>query len=224
MDFAPFTRADFAMLNGSNTGANSVYKRLLLLRFGVNKYLKSRAVDCTSVVAHPSISRGADIRRAGWLGFYASKSKLADASLNPLSGEVSVSVFLMGKDNFRGEEEGLQVVLEFGDGRRLDEEKDLFRRFLLSSDYLSLAFLGASMAMRVRGYPDSTVPLDSANSLVSFLKSSVQKYETTKHYITIGRFFTVDETEALGAGTVETLAETVRRLWILLTNFNGKRV
>ena len=224
MDFAPFTRKDFDMLGGSNTGANSIFKRLTLLRFCISRYLKQKGMDCPGVVAIPAITRGTDARRAGWLGYLNSQNKLTDASLSPLSGELSVSVYVMGKDNFKGEEEGLQVALEFGDGRRLDDEKDLFRRYLLASDYLSLAFLGGVMSLRLRGYPDSTVRLDSADPLVRFLKESSPKYETTKHYITIGRFFTAEEAEALGAATVDTLAETVRRLLILLSNFTSKRV
>ncbi len=223
-DFPPFTRQDFDMLNGSNTGANSVYKRLSLLRFAISSRLKDKGVECASVVAHPSVSRGSDIRKAGWLGFYQSGSKLSDASLSPLSGKISASVFLMGKGNFRGEEEGLQAVLEFGDGRRLDGEKDLFRRFLLASDYLSLAFLGGAMSLRLRGLPETTTALDSADSLVRFLKISSGKYETTKHYITIGKFYSVDEAASLGTLTAGVLADAVRKLYALMVSFTGKRV
>ncbi|MEP0814965.1 MAG: hypothetical protein HRF49_09915 [bacterium] len=221
---AILTKDDFALLSGSRLGANTVYQRLLVLRAAINAKLKKKEVEFSAVVAFPSISQNKDVRRAGWLGYLPPADRLIDANTNPLVFQPSVSVLLMGEGNWRGEEPGLQVVLEFGDDRKCHPARNQFRKFINASDFLSLRFLGHDMALRLRGFADTTTVLDSASALDSFRNGGARRYDVERHYIVLGRFYSIDEAASLGAHAVEEISERIRRLMMLLINFGSSLV
>jgi hypothetical protein len=221
MVFTPFTMEDFEMLDGSRVGANTIHERLMLLMYAVNRALKQRNIECASVVANPVITRNTDARRAGWAGWLPTFAGIPDPTLNPLSIIPSVSVFVMSDSNFKAENRGLEIVTEFGEGKRLIEERDAFYRNIVIGDILSFTFLGKEMALKLRGKPDTISQLDSPESFASFQRNSLKRYDSKSHYAVAGRFLSPAEAIALGKSTVEVIAESVRRLLLLFSNFKS---
>ncbi|MCD6119200.1 hypothetical protein J7K50_05120 [bacterium] len=224
MEFTPLTSEDFSIISGSRIGANTVYERLVGLKYYINQYLKERNVEHSSIVANPVISRGKDIRKAGWLGYIDPKIKLPDPSLNPLSTRTSVSVMILGEGNFKDEEPGLQIVTEFGEGKRLRKERDRFFRKILNAEFIEFTCLGNEAALRLRGLPDTTIRLDGPKAFLRFQKTAVKHYNSYEHYAVVGQFLTVDQAVALGQKAAKTVAEAVRRLLFLFENLNSGMV
>jgi len=221
MAFTPFTMDDFDMLDGSRVGANTIHERLMLLAYEVNRLLKQRNAECASVVAKPVLTRHADARRAGWAGWLPTFNGIPDPMLSPLSRTPSVSVFVMGRDNFKGESPGLEILTEFGDGRRLIRERNAFLRRIVQGDFLGFTFLGKEMSLKLRGLHEAAVPLDSPDSFGVFQRDMLKRYSARSHYAVVGRFITPAGAVALGESAVEVVAESVRRLLLLFSNFKS---
>lgn len=77
------------------------------------------------------------------------------------------------------------------------------------------------MCLKLRGLPEAMARLDSPESFGVFQRVVLKRYSAKTHYAIAGRLILPAEAVALGDGAVDVIAESVRRLLLLMSNIKS---